>query len=142
MKSAIPCKITYSEADKVWYVESPGFYSIHLTYGKTLEDAKAMAAEAVSGLLESYLKHGTKFTIPEKEENGDWYDIEISPSAAFSLWLRNARISHNMTLAEVAEKMGVKYQVYQKLENPRTANPTLKTLNKLEKIFERELVVI
>ena len=142
MKSAIPCKITYSEADKVWYVDSPGFYSIHLTYGKTLDDAKAMAAEAVSGLLESYLEHGTEFTIPEKEENGDWYDIELEPGLAFALWLRNARLSSNMTLAEVAERMGVKYQVYQKLENPRTANPTLKTLKKLEKIFGQELVVV
>jgi antitoxin HicB len=47
-----------------------------------------------------------------------------------------------MTLAEVAEKMGVKYQVYQKLENPRTANPTLKTLKKLETIFGQELVAV
>ena len=47
-----------------------------------------------------------------------------------------------MTLAEVAEKMGVKYQVYQKLENPKTANPTLKTLKKLEVIFGQELVAV
>jgi len=51
-------------------------------------------------------------------------------------------MSHNITLADVAEKMGVKYQVYQKLENPRTANPTLKTLKKLEAIFDQELVAI
>jgi antitoxin HicB len=38
--------------------------------------------------------------------------------------------------------MGVKYQVYQKLENPRTANPTLKTLKKLERIFNEELVTV
>jgi len=47
-----------------------------------------------------------------------------------------------MTLAEVADKMGVKYQVYQKLENPRTANPTLKTLKKLETIFGQEIVTV
>jgi len=44
-----------------------------------------------------------------------------------------------MTLVDVADEMGVKYQVYQKLENPRTANPTLKTLSKLERIFDTEL---
>jgi len=38
--------------------------------------------------------------------------------------------------------MGVKYQVYQKLENPKTANPTLKTLKKLEVIFGQELVAV
>ena len=142
MKSLIPCKITYSRLDKCWYVECPGIYKGYLTYGDTLEKAKAMAAEAVSGLLESYLEHGDKFTIPKIKPSSDWYGIEIEPSLAFALWLRNARISHNMTLAEVAEKMGVKYQVYQKLENPNTANPTLKTLKKLEAIFGQELVAV
>jgi antitoxin HicB len=142
MKTVIPCKITYSKPDKCWYVESPGFYDGYLTYGSTLDKAKAMAAEAVSGLLESYLEHGDKFTIPKSGTPKDWYGIEIEPGLAFALWLRNTRLSHNMTLAEVADKMGVKYQVYQKLENPRYANPTLKTLKKLETIFEQELVVV
>ena len=142
MKTGIPCKITYSKSDKCWYVESPGFYDGYITYGNSLDEAKAMAAEAVSGLLESYLEHGDKFTIPKGKVSPDWHDIEIEPSLAFALWLRNARVSRNMTLAEVAEKMGVKYQVYQKLEDPRTANPTLKTLKKLETIFGEELLAV
>ena len=142
MKTVIPCKISYSKNDKCWYVESPGFYDGYMTYGNTLEEAKNMAVEAVSGLLESYLEHGDKFEIPKVKTSSDWYNVEIEPGLAFALWLRNARLSHNMTLAEVAEKMGVKYQVYQKLENPRTANPTLKTLKKLETIFDQELVVV
>jgi antitoxin HicB len=141
MRTIIPCKITYTETDKCWYVESPGFYDGIMTDGETLDEAKAMAAEAVTGLLETYLEHGLTFTIPSKED-ADWYDIEIPPSLGFALWLRNARISNNMTLADVADKMGVKYQVYQKLENPRTANPTLKTLKKLERIFNKELVTV
>jgi len=142
MKTVIPCKIIYSKSDKCWYVESPGFYEGYLTYGNTLEEAKVMAAEAVSGILESYLEHGDKFTIPKGGISHDWHGIEIEPGLAFALWLRNVRLSHNMTLAEVAEKMGVKYQVYQKLENPQTANPTLKTLKKLETIFNQELVSV
>jgi transcriptional regulator with XRE-family HTH domain len=47
-----------------------------------------------------------------------------------------------MTLTDIAGKMGVKYQVYQKLENPDTANPTLKTLKKLERIFDTELAAL
>jgi predicted RNase H-like HicB family nuclease/DNA-binding XRE family transcriptional regulator len=142
MKTTIPCKITYSKQDDCWYVESPGFYDGILTYGTTIEAAKNMAAEAVSGILASYLDHGDKFTIPKASSSAGWYGIEIDPSMAFALWLRNARLSHNMTLADVADKMGVKYQVYQKLENPQTANPTLKTLKKLEHIFNEELVTV
>ncbi|MDR0403247.1 MAG: helix-turn-helix transcriptional regulator [Treponema sp.] len=72
----------------------------------------------------------------------DWYEIEPEPELAFVLWLRAMRKSRNMTLTDVADKMGVKYQVYQKLENPKMANPTLKTLKKLEKVFDTELVSI
>jgi len=142
MKTVIPCKIIYSKPDKCWYVESPGLYEGYITYGSTLEEAKAMAFEAISALLETYLDHGDKFKIPKGGTSNDWHNIEIEPGLAFALWLRNTRISHNMTLAEVAEKMGVKYQVYQKLENPKTANPTLKTLKKLEEIFGQELVAV
>ena len=142
MKTVIPCKITFSKTDKCWYVESPGFYKGLMTYGDTFENAKAMAAEAVAGLLETYLEHGDKFTIPKGGSSKEWHGIEIEPGLAFALWLRNTRVSHKMTLADVAEKMGVKYQVYQKLENPKTANPTLKTLKKLEAIFGKELVAV
>jgi len=142
MKTVIPCKIEYSKSDKCWYVKSPGFYDGCLTYGKSLDEAKVMAAEAISGLLESYLEHGDKFTIPKEKYAQGWYNIEIEPGMAFALWLRNTRISNNMTLAEIADKMGIKYQVYQKLENPQTANPTLKTLKKLEAIFGQELVAV
>jgi antitoxin HicB len=142
MKTMIPCKITYSDNDKCWYVESPEFYSGVLTYGDTLEDAKKMAAEAVSGLLESYLEHGDVFTVPDMPNLPDWYKIEPEPELAFVLWLRAMRKSRNMKLADAAGKMGVKYQVYQKLENPKKANPTLKTLKKLEQLFDTELISV
>jgi len=142
MKTVIPCKISYSKSDNCWYVESPGFYEGYITYGDSLDEAKSMAAEAIAGLLESYLEHGDKFVIPKIAPTRGWHNVEIESGLAFALWLRNARLSNNMTLADVAEKMGVKYQVYQKLENPKTANPTLKTLKKLEKIFGQELVAI
>ncbi len=142
MKTIIPCKITYSRKDKCWYVEAPDVYSDILTYGDTLEHAKEMASEALTGLLESYLdddKEIPAFKVPARK---DWYGIELSPSLSFAIWLRAERKSKGMTQTEVADKLGVKYQVYQKLENPETANPTLKTLKKIEKIFETEVLTI
>jgi predicted RNase H-like HicB family nuclease len=93
MKTTIPCKITYSKKDDCWYVESPGFYDGILTYGVTLEDAKNMAYEAVSGILASYLEHGDTFTIPKGAVSADWFGIEIDPGLAFALWLRRTRLS-------------------------------------------------
>jgi antitoxin HicB len=142
MKTVIPCKITFSGEDKCWYVEAPGFYKGIMTYGNTLEEAKDMASEAASGIIETSLEHNIPFTIPPMPELPDFYGIPLEPGLSFALWLRGQRKAHNMSLADVAEKMGVKYQVYQKLENPRTANPTLKTLRKFERIFGDELVAL
>ena len=142
MKTTIPCKITYSEDDKYWYVEAPGFYDGIMTHGESLEHAKEMACEAASGIIETCLEHNLPFSMPPMNDAPDYYAVSLEPGLAFALWLRNRREACNMTLAEVASKMGVKYQVYQKLENPRTANPTLRTLRKIEKIFGAELVAL
>jgi antitoxin HicB len=123
-------------------VESPGFYDGIMTAGKSLEHAKEMAAEAVCGLIETYIEHNISFSIPPMNNEHNYYAIPLEPGLAFALWLREQRKSHNMSLADAAEKMGVKYQVYQKLENPRTANPTLKTLCKIEQIFGNEVVFL
>jgi antitoxin HicB len=142
MKITIPCKITYSAEDKCWYVEAPGFYDGIMTDGDTLEEAKEMASEAISGLIGSYIDNNIPFNIPSMPDLLDYYAIPLEPGLSFALWLRNKRKTHNMSLADVAEKMGVKYQVYQKLENPKTANPTLKTLRKIERIFGDELIAL
>ncbi|MCL2205096.1 MAG: type II toxin-antitoxin system HicB family antitoxin [Treponema sp.] len=140
MRTTIACKITYSDTDKCWYVEAPGFYDGILTDGASLDHAKEMASEAVSGLIETFLEHNIPFSIPPENYNPDYYAIRLEPGLSFALWLRNQRKARNMSLADVAEKMGIKYQVYQKLENPRKTNPTLKTLCKIERIFGEQLL--
>jgi predicted RNase H-like HicB family nuclease len=79
MKITVPCKTTYSEEDACWHVESPGFYNGILTYGTTLEEAKDMATEAVSGLIESHLDHGDIFHIPAMSQEADFYAIPLDP---------------------------------------------------------------
>jgi antitoxin HicB len=143
MRLSIPCKITYSAEDECWYVEStPGLYAGLMTYGDSLEHAKEMAAEALTGLLETLMDEGREIEVPTLPKGKHWYAIEPAPSVAFALWLRRRRKESGLTLSEVADRLGVKYQVYQKLENPETANPTLKTLKRLEKVFGEELVAV
>ena len=142
MSASVSCRITHSEEDGCWYVEAPGFYDGILTDGTTLDHAKEMAGEAVCGLIETYLEYDMSFALPPENDGPDFYPIALDPGLALALWLRNERKSRNMTLFDVAEKMGVRYQVYQKLENPRTANPTLKTIPKIEQVFDRKLVTL
>ena len=46
------------------------------------------------------------------------------------------------TQKEVAEKAGMSYQQYQRLENPHKTNPTLETLYKLQKVFNRPFLAL
>jgi predicted RNase H-like HicB family nuclease len=80
MKTIIPCKISYSEEDKCWYVEAPGFYDGIMTDGKTLEHAKEMAKEAASGIIETYLEQNIPFSIPPMNNETDYYAISLEPS--------------------------------------------------------------
>jgi antitoxin HicB len=139
MKIAYPATFTYLEEDLAFLVEFPDLPGC-LTEGDTLEQAKEMASEALTGYLEAVIDRDIPFSAPSIIEGAIM--IEPEPSVAFALWLRNQRKQSNMTLTEVADKLGVKYQVYQKLENPDTANPTLKTIKKLEKVFGVELLAV
>lgn len=142
MKIAIPCKIYYSAEDAVWYVEAPGFYEGIMTYGESVEQAKEMASDAITGLIESYVDRQIPFEIPPFGAAPDTYLIEPAPSVSFALWLRQKRKASGMTLTDVADKLGVKYQVYQRLEDPAKTNPTLKTIAKLEKVFGERLIAV
>ncbi|HHE39172.1 MAG TPA: XRE family transcriptional regulator, partial [Candidatus Cloacimonetes bacterium] len=45
----------------------------------------------------------------------------------------------NKSQIEIAKKLGISYQAYQKLENPRKCNPTLKTLEKIAKTMKKKI---
>jgi len=99
-----------------------------------------MAADALTGILESMVRRS--LDLPAISKVKGMTLIAPSPSVAFALWLRAKRNASGMTLTDVADRLGVKYQVYQKLENPETANPTLKTIAKLERVFGDTVVAL
>lgn len=137
MKVAYPALFEWDEDDKAYNVSFPDLPGC-LTFGETREEAERMAADALSGYLMSVIDRGLKFKEPSSIKGAVM--IEPAPSVSFALWLRAKRKASGMTLTDVADRLGVKYQVYQKLENPETANPTLKTMKRLEKVFGEELV--
>jgi antitoxin HicB len=46
-----------------------------------------------------------------------------------------------MNQSEAAKKLGISYQAYQRLENPSKCNPTIKTLERVAKVFQKQLHV-
>ena len=105
-----------------------------VTCGFTHEEALAMAKEALEGCLESDISHGNEIPPPVYAEG---YPVAVASHIALSLRLRELRGNQSQT--EIAQKLGLTYQAYQRLENPRKANPTVKTLEKIARVYGREL---
>ena len=128
------CNIT--PKDGKYFVQFPDITNA-ITLGSTQEEALSMPNDVLNGVLASHLDNG--YPISEPQYKGG-YPIEVSPKVAFAIELRKARANH--TQKEVAEKAGMSYQQYQRLENPHKTNPTLETLYKLQKEFNRPFLIL
>jgi antitoxin HicB len=107
-----------------------------ITCGFSQKEALAMAKEALDACLEADVSRG--IVIP-KPIFADGFAIAVASHIAIAVRLRELRADR--TQSEIAEKLGLSYQAYQRLENPRKSNPTIKTLEKIANAFGRELSV-
>jgi len=127
------CNIEKS-GDK-YFVDFPDMPNV-LTYGFSQEHALAMAKEALEAILEVEISKGLEIPQPSFSKG---FPISVSSHIALSLQLRELRGEQSQT--DIARKLGLSYQAYQRLENPRKANPTVKTLEKIAKVYGRELKI-
>jgi antitoxin HicB len=107
-----------------------------VTCGWNTEEALAMAKEALDGVLAADISQGLEVPPPVF---ADGYPVPVANHISIALQLRALRGSQSQT--EIAKKLGLSYQAYQRLENPKRANPTLKTLEKIAGAFGKELSV-
>jgi antitoxin HicB len=100
---------------------------------------KFNAAEALNGVLESDLVRGygppPALTAPDK----GLYPIEVAPHIVVAWEIR--RLRGDRTQAEIAARLGLSYQAYQRLENPRKGNPTVKTLERIARALGKKLEI-
>ncbi len=110
-----------------------------ITYGESPEQARQYAAEALSGTVEADFERG--FSIPEPREytGPDYVPVTLEPHIGVAITLRTIRGERSQK--EIAEALGISPQAYQRLENPRRSNPTLKTLERIAEVFGRRLEV-
>jgi len=125
--------------DENFIVSFPDLPNIN-TYGESLEEALINAEEALNGSLESDFERGFRFTKPQEYQGKDFYKIYLHPHIVVSYNLRQIRADKSQI--DIAKMLGISYQAYQKLENPRKCNPTVKTLEKIAKIFKKELDLV
>ncbi len=134
-----PAKITYDKSDNCYNVEFPDLPGC-LTYGETLEEAKYYAANALTGYLESIDLRKINIPKPSDLKGRDVYNIKPEKKVTFAIWLKTKRIEKGYSQKDMADKLGTSFQNYQKYENPVKTNPTLKTINILETVFEENII--
>ncbi|MBF0337515.1 MAG: type II toxin-antitoxin system HicB family antitoxin [Nitrospirae bacterium] len=133
-----PAIIEYIAEDENFTVEFPDLKGC-ITHGDTIKAAKAYAKDAMSAFLASMFDRGFKIPEPSDIKGDNVYLIEPEPYASVPILLRKLRQEFGYSQVDVAKKLGIPYQVYQKLENPNKCNPTVKTLEKIANIYNKHL---
>lgn len=136
-----PAKIIFDRKDRVYNVEFPDLPGC-LTYGESLEEAKEHATEALSAFLESLDQRNLKLPSPSKLKGKNIHLIQPDKKVAFAITLRMKRMKSGMTQQQIAKVLNISYQTYQRFENPSKSNPTLGTIEKLEKVLAEPLVKV
>ncbi|MBO4394704.1 MAG: type II toxin-antitoxin system HicB family antitoxin [Spirochaetales bacterium] len=124
------------EKEEFFVVSFPDLPNV-TTYGLSLEHALMMAKEALNGVLET--EYDYYHPINKSVYRGG-YAIEVEPRIAFAIELRRARAER--TQEDVAKVLGMSYQQYQRLEDPKKTNPTLKTIYKIQTILNHKFLRI
>ena len=133
-----PAKIKYLSEDKTYLVEFPDLPGC-LTEGTTLEEAKQNAREALTGYLASVFDRTLKIPDPSDIKGKHVYHIEPEPEVAVPILIKKLRETRKLTQGDIAKVLGISYQAYQRLEKPGKSNPTIKTLERLARVFDKDL---
>lgn len=134
--------IIHDDPDGFW-IEFPDLKGC-ATQGDTMEELVAMAEEALSLYLEDYIE--SEKELPVASPASSFPDtniiyIEPYPEIAVPLAIKSFRKQQNLSQTEIAERIGVKYQTYQQIENIKRFNATIKTLDKIARAFGKRLKV-
>jgi antitoxin HicB len=101
----------YDEEEKVYNVRFPDLPGC-FTYGETIDEAKDMAKEALTGYLQSVDDRKKRLPDPSKLEGEEVLYVEPETPVAFAIWLRKQREALGLCQSDVAKKPGIKYQTY------------------------------
>jgi antitoxin HicB len=125
------CKI--EKEDNEYIAQFPDMANV-VTCGFSLDEALYMAKDALNGCLATDLEQGMEIPPPKYTEG---YPIEVVPHVAFAIRLRQLRGKE--TQGAAANRLGIQYKAYQRLEDPAKANPTIKTLEKIAGVYGKSV---
>lgn len=123
--------------------EKKGYWAecIELKGCYTQANSKKELIENASEALNLYLDEpeNSKVIFPDplsSVKKRQIIEVAVDPKIAFAMVLRQQRVKSNLTQSQVAKKLGLKNAYsYQRLENSKTANPSLLTIASIKSIF-------
>jgi antitoxin HicB len=129
-----------SGAIGVRFPEHPGV----ITYGKDPDKAEEAAREALCAALESDFGRGFNLPPARKHKAGKGERIvfiRLPPEVRTAYLLRAWREDAQLTQMAMAQRLGISYQSYQRMERPGRSNLTVATLEKIAECLGRRLVL-
>jgi len=132
--------IFHPEENCGFFVEFPDLDGC-VTEGDNLEEAKAMAKEALDGWLASVYSRELNIPGPSDLKGENIHFISVDPTVSLPIIIRSMRKEKGLSQKQVAEALNIKYQTYQDYENPSKFNATVKTLKRLFNVFGKELEI-
>ena len=108
-----------------------------ITCGASIEEALTNAEDALNGCLGSDFERSFAIPDPSLNDSPGAYQIPVAPHIAVAIMLRKLRAERSQI--DIARELNISYQVYQRLENPSKANPTIKTLEKIACVFGKRV---
>ena len=124
----------------VRFPEHPGV----ITYGQDHEEAIEMAREALSAALESDFERGVELPAakkPKAQQGEKVVFIRLEPEIWMAYLLRHWREQSKFTQKQLAAKLGISYQAYQRMERPGRSNVTVHTLERIAEALGSELIL-
>lgn len=131
-----------NEEDEVYLVEFPGLGGGEVpvsTYGESLEHAREMAVECLTGYILS-ADGDPEVESPRKAGQGEEIVYPDLP-VAIALTVRAMRQKAGLSQTEAAGRLGVAQPTYSRWESPEKCNASVGTLEKIAKAFGRRVVV-
>jgi len=141
MKISYPAVFKFDLIDKVFNVEFPDLPGC-ITFGETEEKAISNAQEALTGYLESIDSRKLSIPEPSKIKGKNIKFITPEKNVSFAIWLKKNREKQGLSQKQIAAKLNIAYQTYQRFEDPHKSNPTLKNIIRLEEVFHENLLEV
>jgi len=131
--------IIHDDSDGFW-IDFPDLKGC-VTQGDTMEELMAMAEDALSLYLEDYIESEKELPASSSLQGENIVYVEPYPEIAIPLTIKELRKQQKLSQTEIAERIGVKYQTYQQIENINKFNATVKTLDKIARAFGKRLKI-